>query len=101
MVISDVPDSATTLSITTFSITTLDIKGLFVTLIVTTLCHYAGCAVSFIVMLNVLMQSVVILNEAVPSVIMLSVVSPSCIANLCPEIAQVNCPKRKYNTQHD
>ncbi len=41
MAVSDVQDSATTISKTTFTIMTLGIKGLFVTLIITALCHHA------------------------------------------------------------
>jgi hypothetical protein len=47
---------------TTLIIKTLGIKGLFVKFSVATLCHYAECRVSFIVMLNVAMLNVVMLG---------------------------------------
>jgi hypothetical protein len=53
-----------TLSKTTFSIATLRLKGLYVTLGIIALCHYASCHVLFV--LNVITLNVVILTDMAP-----------------------------------
>jgi hypothetical protein len=58
-----------TLSKTTFSIATLRLKGLYVTLGIIALCHYASCHVLFVlnvISLNVVMMSVVSLSDVAP-----------------------------------
>jgi len=62
MTLSITTFSITTLIITTFRKRTISIRGLFATLSVTTLCHYAEYRVYFIVMLNVIMLNVIMLN---------------------------------------
>jgi hypothetical protein len=51
----------------TFRTMTLSIKGLYVTRIITMICHYAVCHVLFIFMLNVIMLSVVMLSVVAPT----------------------------------
>ncbi len=62
--------------------TTLSIKGVFATLSITMLyhyadCHYADCCILFIVMLGAFMLSVVMLSVAMLSVVMPSDAEPS------------------------
>jgi len=66
---------------------TLRKMGLYVTLSLKMLCHYAECRVLFIVMLNVIMLTVVILivimlNVIMLSVVMLNVILLSVVASL-------------------
>ncbi len=70
---------ATTLSITTPSMMTLTIRGLFVTLSITRLFHYAECRVLFTTTLNAIMLNVIMLNVIMLNVIMLSVIMLSLI----------------------
>jgi hypothetical protein len=69
------------MGVTTFSIRifTLSIKGLYVTVSITTHCHYAECPILFITMLNVVMLNVVMLNAVMLNVIMLNVVTLSVV----------------------
>jgi hypothetical protein len=60
-----------TLSIMTFAVTTLSIKGVYLTLSITILCHYAERRNLFIVMLRTIK-----LIDIMLSVVMQSVVAP-------------------------
>jgi len=72
---------ATTLSVMSirlmpFSITTLSVKGLFATLSITNLCHYAECSYAECRVLFVVIMSVVMLNVAILGIVILSVIVP-------------------------
>ncbi len=58
---------------------TLSILGLFTTLSITKLDHYAECRVISVVLLSVIMLSVIMLSVIMLSVIMLSVIMLSVI----------------------
>jgi hypothetical protein len=57
-----------TLDITTLSIQILSIKDFFLTLSITTLCHYAEGCILFIVILNVIKLFVIMLSAVAPIV---------------------------------
>ncbi len=59
---------------------TLSIKGLYVTLSIIMLCHYAECRVLYFITLNLIMMSVVMLNVIILSVVMLNVIMWSVMA---------------------
>ncbi len=72
---------ATTLSVMSirlmpFSITTLSVKGLFATLSITNLCHYAEYSYAECRVLFVVIMSDVMLNVAILGFVILSVIVP-------------------------